>query len=148
MSMNLFFKAFIQEDINLMEQDHDLIDKWVWDEENARYLLETDLETAWDILNHLLDGTGFEFSSSVDFALSNGCNFVYADLVKQQAEKLAQFTKKQVLEHLQNLDTDADLYHQHTWQEESKWLLEKFDNLEAFYKEAAEKNLAVLFYFA
>ena len=151
MGMNLFLKAFTQEDVNAMEQDHDLIDEWVWDEgdeETSRYLLETDLETAWDVLDHILEGTGSHFNSSVDFALSNGCNFVYADLVKQQAEKLAQYTREQVLERLRNLSPDADLYHQESWQEEPEWLLEEFDKLVKFYQEAADKNLAVIFYAA
>jgi hypothetical protein len=151
MSMNLFLKAFTQEDVNAMEQDHELIDEWVWDEgdeENARYLLETDLETAWDVLGHLLDGVGSEFSSSVDFALSNGCNFVYTDLVKQQAEKLSRYSREDVLQRLQNLDPEADLYHQQAWQEEPEWLLEQFDKLVKFYQEAADKNLAVIFYAA
>jgi hypothetical protein len=148
--MNLFFKAFTLQDVTSMEQNHELIDKWVWgeDEENPRYLIETDVEDAWDVLDNILDSTCLQSGSRVDFALSNGCDFVYANLVKQQAEKLAQFSKEQVLDRLRNLDPEAELYHQESWQDDEEWFLEQFDKLVAFYKEAAEKNLAVIFYAA
>ncbi|CAG1020204.1 hypothetical protein DOJK_00173 [Patescibacteria group bacterium] len=159
MSMNFFLKAFTQQDIEAMVQsierdkdddnyeEQDLIDEWVWGD-NSRYLIEEDVETAWDVLENILDGAGFQISSFVEFALSNGCSIVHADLVKQQAEKLSHWTKAQVLEKLRNLDPAADLYHQRPWQENENWLLEQFDKLAAFYQEAAEKNLGVVFYVA
>ncbi|MGR9013613.1 MAG: DUF1877 family protein [Gammaproteobacteria bacterium] len=143
MSMNLFFKAFSQQEINDMAKDHSLIDSWV---EEEKYSLETDVESAWDVLAAILDGAGILVGKRIDDALYNGCSLVSVNAVKEQAQKLSSWTHEQVLERLQNLDEDDDLYHFDIYQENEEYLLEKFDCLTGFYKEAAEKGLGALHY--
>jgi len=145
MSMNLFFRAFTQHELDGMRNDHALIDEWV---ENEKYSVGTDVETAWDVLSKILDGAGILIGEEIDDALYNGCALVSADLVKDQAQRLSQWTHDQVLDRLRNLDESADLYHQAIYQEEEEDLLEQFDKLSAFYNEAAEKGLGVLTYAA
>lgn len=145
MSMNLFFRAFTQQEIDAMEEDHDLIDEWV---ENEQYSLETDVETAWDVLTAILDGAGFPEGEYVDDALYNGCSLISTKLVKSQAKKLSGWTHEKVLEGLRNLDESDGLYHLEVFQRYEKSLLDQFDCLVAFYKEAAEKGLAALSYAA
>ena len=58
MSMNGFFKAFPAATYDEMLQEPARIDKLVWDEDQS--LDSTDVETAWDVLQHLLDGAGFD----------------------------------------------------------------------------------------
>jgi len=142
MSMNLFFKAFSQQEIDDMAKDHSLTDKWV---EEEKYALETDVEGAWDVLAAILDGAGILVGKRIDDALYNDCSLISANTVKEQAQKLSGWTHEQVLERLQNLGDD-DLYNLDIYQENEEYLLEKFDCLTRFYKEAAEKGLAVLSY--
>ncbi|MDD5275670.1 MAG: DUF1877 family protein [Methylovulum sp.] len=145
MSMNLFFRAFTQQEIDDMGKDHTLIDRWVEDE---KYSVETDIETAWDVLKEILDGVGILIGEQIDDALFNGCALISSDTVKDQAQKLADWTHEQVVEGLRNLDEDEDLYHLDLFQEDEEYLLEQFDCLVAFYKEAAEKGLGALSYAA
>jgi len=145
MSMNLFFRAFTQQEIDDMEKNHALIDEWV---DGEKYSLETDVETAWDVLAAILDGIGIFVGKEIDNALYNGCSLIPADEVKEQAQKLSLWTHEQVLEGLRGLDENADLYHLQIFQEEEEDLLEQFDCLVAFYKEAAEKGLGALSYAA
>jgi hypothetical protein len=148
MSMNLFFRAFTQQEIEDMEKNHALIDEWV---EEEKYSLETDVETAWDVLTAILDGIGILVGKRIDNALSNGCALIPAEVVKDQAQKLSNWTHEQVSVRLQGLDENADLYWLNVYKEEETgepYLLDMFDNLVAFYKEAAEKGLAALSYAA
>jgi len=146
MSMNLFFRAFTQPEIDAMEKDHTLIDTWIL--ENKRYSLETDVETAWDVLMTILDGVGFHVGEEIDDALFNGCALISADEVKDQALKLSSWTEEQVLNRLRKIDQGADLYHLEFYQDEEESLLEQFDCLVTFYKEAAEKGLGAVSYAA
>lgn len=143
MSMNLFFKAFSQQEIDDMEKDHSLIDKWV---EEEKYALETDVETAWAVLIAILDGAGILVGKRFDRALYNGCSLISANTVKEEAQTLSGWTHEQVLEGLRNLDEEDDLYHLDVYQENEEYLLQQFDRLVAFYKEAAEKGLGALHY--
>ncbi len=145
MSMNLFFRAFTQQEIDDMEKNHALIDEWV---EDGKYSLGTDVETAWDVLAAILGGIGIFVGKEIDNALYNGCSLISADEVKEQAQKLSLWTHEQVLEGLRGLDENADLYHLQIFQEEEEDLLAQFDCLVAFYKDAAEKGLGALSYVA
>jgi hypothetical protein len=146
MSMNLFFRAFTQQEIEAMDKDHALIDEWVLNDK--KYSTGTDVETAWDVLMAILDGVGFRVGKEVDNALFNGCTLISADVVKDQAQKLSNWTNGQVLEGLRTIDGDADIYHLEFYQDEEEDLLEQFGCLVAFYKEAAENGLGALSYAA
>lgn len=146
MSMNLFFRGFTQQAIEDMAKNHALIDEWVEDE---RYLLETDVETAWDVLDAVLDGAGINPPAlSISNALYNGCDLVSAEDVKRQAEILARWTHEQILDRLRRLDNNEDRYRLALYREEEEDLLEQFDAMAAFYKEAAEKGLGAVLYAA
>ncbi|GAB6140146.1 hypothetical protein JCM14076_08750 [Methylosoma difficile] len=146
MSMNIFFRAFTQPEIEAMMNDNHLIDQWVLEEN--KYSLNTDVETAWDVLAAILDGVGFWIGVEVDNALFNGCNLISAAEVQTTAAKLAEWTHEQVMEGLRGLSDDADLYHFEVFQDDDEYLLEQFDCLQSFYKEAAEKGLGALSYAA
>ena len=83
MSMNMFFQAFAPKDLDARREDHDLIDAWV--ESEKRCTASVDVETAWDVLRHILDETGFRSDGVADGVLSNGCDFISPELVKEQA---------------------------------------------------------------
>ncbi|MGZ8216594.1 DUF1877 family protein [Methylomagnum sp.] len=169
MSMNAFFKAFTQEEIDAMAEDAEqrgdeltgesdsLIDRWVLGDEEAddadeeKYAFSTDIENAWDILDKLLEGAGLNGEGTrVDNALYNGCILISSDEVKKHTQELSQWTEAMVLERLQNLDEDADIYHIEFFKEEDgeEALLENFNNLVEFYTEAAERGLGAVFYLA
>ncbi len=146
MSMNLFFQAFTQQEIDAMDKDRSLIDMWVWDKK--RCSISTDIGTAWDVLNKLLSGAGFYGDQRFDDVLLNGCELVFADRVKGHAALLSGWKPEQVLENLRNLEEDDDLYHLEFYREEEEDLLEEFAKLVAFYHEAADQGLAVVHYAA
>ncbi len=79
-----------------------LIDQRVWTQPCA--LVTTDVESAWDVLSHLLDEAGFRLTTEVDNALSNGCYFISAPQVQAQAQELARWSEAQLLERLRQLD--------------------------------------------
>ena len=145
MSMNLFFRSFTQQEIDEMERNHDLIDEWV---DAERSSLATDVETAWDVLSVILDGTGILAGNAVDDALFNGCALMSAEVVKDQAGKLSLWTHEHIRERLRNLEADSDLYRLELYQEEEDDLLEQFDRLVAFYDEAAKQGLGAISYAA
>jgi hypothetical protein len=142
--MNMFFRAFTQQELDKMDADHLLIDKWIWEDET--YSVATDVETAWDVLNTILGGVGFPDYPYIDDVLSNGCVLMSAEIVKDHAQKLSNWTREQVLEGLRNLDAESDLYRLELFQEDEDYLLEQFDRLVAFYQEAAEKGLGAVSY--
>lgn len=146
MSMNLFFQAFTAEDVAAMERDPSLIDQWV--EGESRCLLSTDIGTAWDILNKLLAGAGIRSNRFFDHVLSNGCEVVDPALVQGHAERLSNWTHAQLLDGLRNLSEADALYHLECFQDDEQDLLDEFDKLVAFYREAAAQGLAVLHYAA
>jgi hypothetical protein len=142
--MNMFFRAFTQQELDKMDADHLLIDKWIWEDET--YSVATDVETAWDVLNTILGGVGFPDYPYIDDVLSNGCVLMSAEIVKDHAQKLSNWTREQVLEGLRNLDAESDLYRLELFQEDEDYLLEQFDRLVAFYQEAAEKGWGAVSY--
>ena len=145
MSMNLFFRSFTQQEIDEMERNHDRIDEWVDAERSA---LATDVETAWDVLSVILDGTGILVGNAVDDVLFNGCALMSAAVVKDQAGKLSLWTHEQIRERLRNLEADSELYRLERYQEDEDDLLEQFDRLVAFYDEAAKQGLGAISYAA
>lgn len=144
MSMNLFFVACTQEKLNSMKENHELIDQLV---EKESYKFSTDVETAWDVLRQILGGIGIDAGEFIDDALFNGCFLISSEEVKVEAEKLSKWSREQVSEILQSLE-DTDLYHLEVFQDESEYLLEQFEKMVAFYKEAAEKGLGAISYAA
>lgn len=144
MSMNLFFVACTQNKLNEMGKNHALIDELV---DSESYLLSTDVETAWDVLRCILGGVGIVVGESVDDALFNGCSLISSDEVKAQAEELSKWSREKVLEGLKNIE-DSDAYHLEVFQDEEDYLLEQFEKMVAFYKEAAEKGWGAISYAA
>ena len=144
MSMNLFFVACTQKELDEMKENHKLIDQYV---ESQSYTFSTDVETAWDVLRIILDGVGIEAGESIDDALFNGCFLISSDEVKVQAEKLSKWSNEKVLEGLRNIE-DPEAYHLEVFQDEEEDLLEQFEKMAAFYKEAAEKGLGAISYVA
>ena len=144
MSMNLFFVACTQEKLNSMKDNHELIDQLV---EEESYKFSTDVETAWDVLRQILGGIGIDAGEFIDDALFNGCFLISSEEVKVESEKLSKWSREQVSEILQSLE-DTDLYHLEVFQDESEYLLEQFEKMVAFYKEAAEKGLGAISYAA
>lgn len=144
MSINLFFRAFPQNEISAMEKNHALINQWVGE---GRYVIGTDVETAWDVLTATLDGLGIAVGTRINDALFNGCSLISADTVKDQAQKLSEWTRERVLERFLCLD-DADLYRLDLFQEDEEYLLEQFDRMLAFYMGAAARGLGALSYSA
>lgn len=144
MSMNLFFVACTQEKLNSMKDNHELIDQLV---EKESYKFSTDVETAWDVLRQILGGIGIDAGEFIDDALFNGCFLISSEEVKVESEKLSKWSREQVSEILQSLE-DTDLYHLEVFQDESEYLLEQFEKMVAFYKEAAEKGLGAISYAA
>ena len=144
MSMNLFFVACTQGELDKMERNHELIDQLV---ESKNYAFATDIETAWDILRNILGGIGIEVGNDIDDALFNGCALISSEEVKAQAVKLSKWSKEKVLEGLRNIE-DSEAYHLEVFQDEEEYLLEQFEKMVAFYKEAAEKGLAAISYAA
>jgi hypothetical protein len=142
--MNMFFRAFTQQELDKMDVNHVLIDKWIWEDET--YSLATDVETAWDVLSTILGGVGFLDYPYLDDVLSNGCVLMSVEVVKDHAQKLSNWTREQVLERLRNADAETDLYHLEVFQEDEDYLLAQFDRLVTFYQEAAEKGLGAVSY--
>ena len=144
MSMTMFFQAFAAKDFDAMREDHDLIDRWV--EGEARCTESIDVETAWEVLRHILDDVGFQSDGVADGVLSNGCDFISPALVKQQAKAFSSWTHPLVLAALRAIDEDTGLYHQAVYQHEEGDLLDQFDLLSAFFRQAAERGDGALYY--
>ncbi|MES2934546.1 MAG: DUF1877 family protein [Pseudomonadota bacterium] len=146
MSMNLFFQAFPVDDIKSMMNTHSLIDKWVYGGERA--VIDIDIEDAWDVLNNILGGTGFESDEFVDDVLSNGCEVLFSETVKRHAAALSEWTHERLLDALRQLDPDDGSYHFEHFRDQNEDLLEEFDKLCAFYQQAAQAGLGVIEYAA
>ena len=144
MSMNLFFQAFAPKDLEAMREDPSLIDGWV--EGESRCTASIDVETAWDVLKHILDDVGFRSDDVIDDVLSNGCEVVSPALVREQAMALSSWTHAAVLEALRAIDEDEGLYHQAVYQDQEDDLLAQFDMLSAFFREAAARGDGALYY--
>jgi hypothetical protein len=146
MSMSGFFIAFTQDEIDAMTENHSLIDEWIFEDE--KFAFSTDVDNAWYVLSEVLDGDGFHVGEHVENALSMGCFLVSAEDTQNQVENLSRWTHDEILENLRNLDEDADLYRLDRYKENEEMLLNEFDKLVAFYKQAAAKNLGVVHYIA
>ena len=144
MSMTMFFQAFAAKDLDAMREDHDLIDAWVEGEERCTESI--DVETAWEVLRHILDEVGFQSDGVADGVLSNGCDFISPALVKRQAKAFSSWTHARVLVALREIDEDTGLYHQAVYQREEGDLLDQFDLLSAFFRGAAERGDGALYY--
>lgn len=144
MSMNMFFVACGQNEINNMAKNHVLIDELV---DSQGYLFSTDIETAWDVLRSILGGVGIIVGDDVDDALFNGCSLVSSEDVKAQAVKLSQWSQETVLAGLQTIE-DQEAYHLEVFQDDEEYLWEQFEKMRAFYQEAADKGLAAIIYLA
>lgn len=144
MSMNLFFQAFAPKDLEAMREDPSLVDGWV--ESESRCTASIDVETAWDVLKHILDDAGFRSDDVIGDVLSNGCELVSPALVREQAKALSSWTHAAVLEALRAIDEDEGLYHQAVYQDQEDDLLAQFDMLSAFFREAAARGDGALYY--
>ena len=145
MSMNLFFLAYPQEQLDEMANNPALIDKAV-EAENACF--SSDVETAWDVLRETLGGIGIEAGEFIDNALFNGCCLISSATVKTQAEALSNWSPEKVLAGLRHIDQDMDLYRLKLFKNDEEYFLEQFEKMAAFYKEAAEKGLGAVSYAA
>jgi hypothetical protein len=145
MSMNLFFVAYTQKELDKMDENHELIDESV---DSESYLFATDVETAWDVLKNILGGVGIVVGKGIDDALFNGCSLISSDEVKAQAMELSKWSREKVLECLQSINKDSDLYHLENFQDGEEYFLKQFEKMIAFYKEAAEKGLGAISYAA
>lgn len=146
MSMNGFFCAFNVDQMQAIEQDHRLIDEWIFEEES--YVLSTDVANAWHVLSEVLDGDGFHVGEHIENALSMGCFLVYPDEVAEQAENLSHWTHDEVIENLHELNEEADLYRLDMYREDEKSLLHEFDKLVNFYNECAKNGFGIVHYVA
>ncbi len=144
MSMNMFFQAFTAKDLAAMREDHALIDRWV--ENESRCTASIDVDTAWDVLRHILDDVGFRSDGVADQVLSNGCDFVSPALVREQAKALQGWSHARVIEALRAIDEDTGLYHQAVYQDGEGDLLSQFNTLWMFYRDAAERGDGALYY--
>ena len=144
MSMNLFFLACTQKQLNEMGENHKLIDELL---ETKSYLFSTDVETAWDALRNILGGVGIEVGENIDDALFNGCSLISSAEVKTQALKLSKWSREKVLEGLRNID-DPETYHLEVFQDDEEDFLEQFEKMVNFYKKASEKDLGAITYAA
>ena len=144
MSMTMFFQAFAAKDLEAMREDHDLIDAWV--EREARCTESIDIQTAWEVLRHILDDVGFQSDGVADGVLSSGCDFVSPTLVKRQAKAFSSWTHPRVLAALREIDEDTGLCDQAVYQREEGDLLDQFDLLSAFFRGAAERGDGALYY--
>jgi len=112
MSMNLFFMAYTQKELDEMDENHKLIDESV---DSESYLFSTDVETAWDVLRSILGGVGIEVGKGIDDALFNGCTLISSEQVKAHAQELSKWSREKVLEGLHNIE-DLDAYHLEVFQ--------------------------------
>ena len=145
MSMNLFFLAYPQEQLDEMANNPALIDEAVEAEKDC---FSSDVETAWDVLRETLGGIGIEAGEFIDNTLFNGCCLISSATVKTQAEALSNWSPEKVLAGLRHIDQDTDLYRLKLFKNDEEYFLEQFEKMAAFYKEAAEKGLGAVSYAA
>jgi hypothetical protein len=146
MSLNLFFCAFTQPQLDEMANNNALIEQWVLNDKN--YAFKIDVGAAWEVLSAILGGLGIDPQGKhQNRVLFHGCTLITADTVKKHAEHLIQWTAEEVLQGLRDLDNE-DLYWLEFFQEREDDLLKEFDKLVEFYQQASEQNLAALSYSA
>ena len=146
MGMNGFLRAFSQAQIDEMKADHDLIDDYV---DNDEFVFESDVETAWDILEHILASAGLAAGTEIDGVLSGAALLLDSHQVKVEAQKLARWTSEEVAAKFGQIDASADLYHLGAYRDDDgESLLEAFKSLTEFYQKAAAAGLGALINFA
>lgn len=156
MSMNGQFWAFSQQEIDAMEADNALIDKWI---SEKKYAYVVDLGTIWDVLRWAIQDCYFFLNDElfVSHALSYGCFLISKELVEGEAkhshsfdEDVLRYLQEGVEDWIKGGEGEGDLYREKLFFNEFKAgnyeeLKEKISELEAFYKKAAEKGLGAVF---
>lgn len=146
MSMNIFFCALSDEEIDAAKEDPSTFEEIIESEEIVT--LSTDVETAGEVLSAVLDGDGFQAGDFIEEALFNGCQVIYSKDVRKQAERLSKWTDDLVLYNLKYLNQQSGLYRQDQYKENPADLLEQFHKLVSFYRSAASSSLGVIYYYA
>lgn len=144
MSMHVTFCAFSDADLEAMQRDHALVDRWVWEEKRCAF--SVDLEQGWDALRQLLGGAGFRSSAFLDDVLSNGAELVPAAMVREQAAAIAAHTASGIRGGIDGLPEET--YHIDGIREEPEDLVGEFEALAGFYRQAGEQGLGALYYAA
>jgi hypothetical protein len=145
MSMALFLRAVTPAEAETMLKDASMVDEIV--EREGDGVLATDLQDAWDILMKLLRGAGFKGARNLGECLSNGGELLTAEQVKIHASLLAAYTPNYVRRLFDELD-NPELYHFEAWKDDPEGLVGEFIKLQDFYRQAAARGLAVVFYAA
>ena len=145
MSMALFLRAVTPAEAEVMLKDASMVDEIV--EREGDDVLATDLQDAWDILMKLLRGAGFKGARNLGECLSNGGELLTAEQVKIHAQLLAAYTPEYVGRLFDELD-NPELYHIEAWKDDPEGLVGEFVKLKDFYRQAASRGLAIVFYAA
>lgn len=145
MSTALFLRAVTPAEAEVVPKDASMVDEIV--ERDGDGVLATDLQDAWDILMKLLRGAGFKGARNLSECLSNGGELLTAEQVKIHASLLAAYTPQYVRRLFDELD-DPELYHAEAWKDDPEGLVAEFVKLQDFYRQAAARGLAVVFYAA
>lgn len=146
MSLNGGFKAFSPEDIQAMNADRSLIDAWAFD--NDRVKLKADVDGAWDVLQTVLRGAGFSGGELVTDALSMGCFIMSPEEVNEQVDALSRFSPSDVETRVDALDPTAEIYRLELYRVNKRSVLDAFDRLVDFYRQAASQGLGAISYIA
>lgn len=145
MSMALFLRTVTPAEAEVMARDASKVDEIV--EREGDGVLATDLQDSWDILMKLLRGAGFKGARNLGECLSNGGELLSAEQVKIHASLLAAYTPGYVRRLFDELD-DPGLYHIEAWKDDPEGLVGEFVKLRDFYRQAAARGLAVVYYAA
>lgn len=145
MGMALFMRAVTPAEAGEMLEDASRVDEIVGREGDG--VLATDIQDAWDVLMKLLRGAGFKGSRNLGECLSNGGELLSVEQVKIHASLLAAYTPGYVGRLLDELD-DPGLYHVEAWKDDPEGLVGEFVKLRDFYRQAAARGLAVVYYAA
>lgn len=145
MSMALFLRAVTPAEAEVMLKDASMVDEIV--EREGDDVLATDLQDSWDILMKLLRGGGFKGARNLGDCLSNGGELLSAEQVKIHAQLLAAYTPGYVGRLFDELD-DPELYHFEAWKDDPEGLVAEFVKLQDFYRQAAARGLAIVYYAA
>jgi len=145
MSMALFLRAVTPAEAEVMLKDASMVDEIV--EREGDDVLATDLQDSWDILMKLLRRAGFKGARNLGDCLSNGGELLTAEQVKIHAQLLSAYTPEYVGRLFDELD-DPELYHFEAWKDDPEGLVAEFVKLKDFYREAAARGLAIVYYAA
>ncbi len=145
MSTALFLRAVTPAEAEIMLKDASIVDEIV--EREGDDVLATDIQDAWDVLMKLLRGAGFKGARSLGECLSNGGELLTAAQVKIHADLLAAYTPQYVGRLFAELD-DPGLYHVEAWKDDPEGLVGEFVKFKDFYRQAAARGLAIVYYAA